>query len=84
MKKQLKLRLKKLQLLPTLHVGQFDDLKVEEPDLRIWLSRMTVDDGMEYNNQVTVECYQHPKKANKQVDQAKSKVWVIVKQYEAI
>lgn len=47
--------LAELQALDTLHGGQYDDLKVEEGTLRVWLSRMTVADGQPYNNQVTVE-----------------------------
>ena len=44
-----------LEDLPTINDGQFDDLKIEEPDVRVWLSRMTVADGAPYDNQVTVE-----------------------------
>ena len=48
--------------MPTLTQGQTDDLKVHNwksrgRQLRVWLSRMTVEDGMPYNNQVTVEQY---------------------------
>ena len=46
---------RELASMPTLHTGHFDDLKVDKGDLRVWLSRMTVEDGMPYNNQVTVE-----------------------------
>lgn len=58
-------KLKTLQKMPTLCVGQTDDLKVEIETRnkktntlvkkRIWLSRLTVEDGAEYDNQVTVE-----------------------------
>lgn len=51
----MKYTLKELESLPTLSVGQTDDLKIENNDTRIWLSRMTIEDGMEYNNQVTIE-----------------------------
>lgn len=44
-----------LQALPTLCVGQADDLKIEKAGERIWLSRCSVDDGEPCNNKVTVE-----------------------------
>ena len=44
-----------LKAMPTIHSGQYDNLKIETPTKRVWLSRMTVADGMPYNNQVTVE-----------------------------
>lgn len=44
-----------LKAMPTIHSGQYDNLKIETPTMRVWLSRMTVADGMPYNNQVTVE-----------------------------
>lgn len=49
--------LEELRSLPTLLVGQSDDLKVETENVRIWLSRCTVADGEPYNNKVTVEQY---------------------------
>ncbi|MCH7548015.1 MAG: insulinase family protein, partial [Candidatus Krumholzibacteriota bacterium] len=49
--------LKELEAMPTLTTSHTDDLKVEEPGLRLWLSRMTVEDGAPYVNQVTVERY---------------------------
>lgn len=48
---------KHLEGLPTLSQGQTDNLKIERPAYRVWLSRMTVADGMEYDNQVTIERY---------------------------
>jgi hypothetical protein len=51
--------LTELEALPTLMVGQTDDLKIETPTHRVWLSRMTVADGMPYPNQVTEE-YRNP------------------------
>lgn len=39
----------------TIHSGQYDNLKYDDGEFRVWVSRMTVDDGMEYNRQVTVE-----------------------------
>jgi hypothetical protein len=51
--------LAELQALPTLESGHFDNLKIDEKvgssHARVWLSRLTVADGMPYNNQVTVE-----------------------------
>lgn len=46
--------------MPTIKQGHTDDLKVDTGTMRIWLSRMTIDDGMPYNNQVTIEQY-YPK-----------------------
>lgn len=43
--------------MPTLTVGQADDLKIETEDFRIWLSRCSVADGEPYDNKVTVEMY---------------------------
>jgi len=45
-----------LQALPTLHVGQFDDLKAQPcPTVRIWLSRLGIADGELCEHKVTVE-----------------------------
>lgn len=51
--------------MPTIHQGHTDDLKIETQGggtkdtraTRVWLSRLTVEDGQPYNNQVTVEQY---------------------------
>jgi len=57
-----------LDAMPTLSVGQADDLKIERIQspgipgpggLRVWLSRVGVLDGMPYDNQITVEEYQN-------------------------
>ncbi len=48
-------KLAELEALPTLSQGHTDDLKVETENQRVWLSRMTIDDGQPYNNMVTVE-----------------------------
>ncbi len=48
-------KLAELEALPTLSQGQTDDLKVESENKRVWLSRMTIEDGQPYNNMVTVE-----------------------------
>lgn len=48
-----------LEDMPTLSVGQADDLKAEGEDedgpYRVWLSRCGVADGEPYPNKVTVE-----------------------------
>lgn len=48
-------RASSLRKLPTLATGQADNLKVDDGEIRVWLSRMTKADGMPYNGQVTVE-----------------------------
>lgn len=47
--------LTELKAMPTIFQGQFDDLKIETEDARIWLSRMTEEDGELCSNKVTVE-----------------------------
>jgi len=49
--------LRELKSKPTIESGHFDNLKMADDHTRVWLSRMTVADGMPYNNQVTVEKY---------------------------
>lgn len=45
-----------LEDLPRLAQGQADDLKVDDGDgWRVWLCRCGVEDGMPFDNQVTVE-----------------------------
>lgn len=44
-----------LEEMPTLSVGQADDLKVDTGTERVWLSRCTVKDGEPYDRKVTVE-----------------------------
>ena len=51
-----KYSLAELESLPTIAVGQADNLKVDSGgDVRIWLSRCTTLDGEPYDNKVTVE-----------------------------
>ena len=50
-----KFSLKELQRLETISQGHTDDLKIKTADTKVWLSRMTAEDGMPYNNMVTVE-----------------------------
>jgi hypothetical protein len=47
--------LKQLQSMPTLHSGHFDNLKKDTGHTQIWLSRMTIEDGQPYNNQVLIK-----------------------------
>jgi hypothetical protein len=52
------LKLRYLKRLPTLCVGQADDLKIEDKGrYRVWLSRCGVEDGEPYPNKVTVEVW---------------------------
>lgn len=44
-----------LRSMPTLCVGQADDLKVDDGSTRVWLSRCGVADGLPSDNLVTVE-----------------------------
>lgn len=67
--------LAQLQRTPTIRQGQTDDLKVEAGALRVWLSRMRVEDGAPYNNEVTVE--------RLRADARTGWCWETVEQYEA-
>ena len=49
--------LAELQALPTIEQAWTGNLKVQTNSKRIWLSRMTIEDGADYNNQVTIETY---------------------------
>jgi hypothetical protein len=58
--------LKQLEAMPTIEQGHTDDLKIrtfgdghahKKPSTKVWLSRLTVEDGQPYNNQVTIEHY---------------------------
>ena len=62
--------LDELKNLPTIHSGQFSDLKSETDDTRIWLSRSTTEDGEPYNNKVTIEKF---------IDGT----WIITEEYQA-
>ena len=63
--------LKEIEAMETISSGHTDDLKVENGVTRVWLSRMTMADGMEYDNQVTVERLENGK-------------WSTIKEYEAL
>ena len=41
--------------LPTLSQGQADNLKIDTGTERVWLSRVGIEDGMPYDNQITIE-----------------------------
>lgn len=62
--------LAELKALPTLQQSHTDNLKKDTGNERVWLSRMTVADGMAYNHQVTVEVFSNGK-------------WNIVDTYQA-
>jgi len=62
--------LEELENMPTLHQGHCDNVKYDDGKTRVLLSRMTIEDGMEYNNQVTIE-------------KLKREGWVTVAQYQA-
>lgn len=51
--------LSEIEEMEVIHESQTDDLVLEQGQgdgqVRVWVSRMTVSDGMPYNNQVTVE-----------------------------
>ena len=50
-----KFTLKELQQLETITQGHTDNLKIKTENTKVWLSRMTVEDGMPYDNMVTIE-----------------------------
>jgi hypothetical protein len=62
--------LRQLRAMKTISQGHMDNLKVDTGTTRVWLSRMTVEDGMPYNNGVTVE-------------KMKRGVWEVVDEYRA-
>lgn len=64
--------LAELKALPTISTGQADDLKIDTGDVRVWLSRCSVEDGEPFNNKVTVEVYN-----------ARLKKWLEARKYEA-
>jgi hypothetical protein len=50
-----KYTLRELQAMETISQGHTDNLKIKTENTKVWLSRMTVEDGMPYNNMVTIE-----------------------------
>ncbi len=51
------LSLAEIQSLATISSGHADDLKIDSDGVRVWLSRMTVQDGAAFDNEVTVEIF---------------------------
>lgn len=72
--------LKELEAMDTIEQSQFDDLKHQGIFERVWLSRMSIEDGQPYNNQVTIE----RSKIYFSRGKRKSTRWEITEQYEAI
>ena len=48
-------RAEELRELPTLATGQTCNLKIDTGDVRVWLCRCGIADGMPYDDAVTVE-----------------------------
>lgn len=63
--------IEELKSMKTISEGWVGDLKYEDDNYRVWLSRLTIEDGAEYNNQVIVEVYEDGE-------------WVIVDKYQAL
>lgn len=47
--------LKQLQKRATIYQGQTDDCKYANGKMRIWVSRMTKEDGMKTDNEISIE-----------------------------
>jgi hypothetical protein len=50
-----KLALKDIEGMKVIEQGQMDNLIIRCGNVKVWHSRMTKEDGMPYNNQITVE-----------------------------
>lgn len=46
-----------LEAMPTIHNGQFGNLKIEEGSFRLWHSRMTRADGAKFNHAAEIEFF---------------------------
>lgn len=57
-----------LKAMPTLAVGQADDLKVDEDGERVWLARTAIADGEPYDDKITIERLENGR-------------WVVVEEY---
>lgn len=55
MKTKTKYTLTELENMPTITQGQFSNMKYDDGETKILLSRCTIEDGEPYNNKVTVE-----------------------------
>lgn len=80
----MKYSLAELEALPTLAVGQVDDLKIETEDTRVWLSRCTVEDGEPYNNKVSIEKLYLSGYRMKGEKAGTGARWEVVETYQAI
>lgn len=60
-----------LRALPTLAVGQADDLKIDQGGYRVWISRCGLADGAQYEDTVFVEMLEEP-----------SGQWTTIAEYE--
>jgi hypothetical protein len=49
------LTLAEIEAMPVMHEGQYMNLLAETSKHRLWHSRLTVEDGVPYNNAVHVE-----------------------------
>lgn len=74
--------LTEIEALPTIEQGHTDDLKIQTSTMRVWLSRMTIEDGQLYNNQVTIEKLSETAGSPKK-ETTTGKQWLTFEQYEA-
>lgn len=65
-----------LESLPTISRSQDADLKIDAGGMRVWLSRMTKEDGAEHDHEVTVERYEL-----RYADGAWGRAWLTVARY---
>jgi len=47
--------LEELENMETIVIGQADDLKIDDGRFKVWLCRCGIEDGMPFNNAVTIE-----------------------------
>ena len=50
----LNLTWRELDNMETLCEGQADDLKIDDGNFRVWLSRCGIEDGMPFDNAITI------------------------------
>lgn len=65
------LALSDLEEMETIIEGYADDLKIDDGTFKVWLCRVGIDDGMPYDNAVTIETVVEGK-------------WIEVLMYEAL
>jgi hypothetical protein len=64
--------LAQLKAMPTITQGHVDDLKIhDDRSFKVWLSRLTREDGQTCDNEVTVERYVNG-------------AWMVTESYEAV